>query len=105
MGCGDVYDAYRCATDPEEDNYAVYMQKDETRKAVHVGDRPFGQQSGDVFTSMREDFMQYGQDKVEYLLDRYPVTYKTMDPLCRPKDMTGSDYYFHTSCPYVRSHF
>lgn len=73
IGCDYVYEATQCEYDVEEDNYEIYVQLDQTRKAIHVGNSSFGSQSGAVFGSMVNDFMQYGQENVEFLLDRYPV--------------------------------
>lgn len=73
MGCGYIYEFTMCATPAEEDNYEEYIQYDATRKAIHVGDRPFGAQSGDVYTSMIDDFMRSERDNIEFLLDRYQV--------------------------------
>ena len=74
LGCGYVYEATLCDFPPEEDNYEEFIQDDRTRLAIHVGNLPFGQQSGAVFSSMSSDFMQYGQDNVEFLLEeKYPV--------------------------------
>ena len=44
-----------------------------TKSAIHVGNRPFGTQGGDVFGAMATDFMSYGQANLEYILDRYKV--------------------------------
>ena len=75
MGCPYPYEATICTFPPEDDNYEQYMQHDETRLAIHVGDLPYGQQTNDVFQSMTSDFMQYGQDNVEFLLEeKYPVS-------------------------------
>ena len=62
-----------CSTDPDENNYEEYIQYDDTRRAIHVGDRPFGTQSGDVYNSMIDDFMRSERENVEFLLDRYKV--------------------------------
>ena len=43
------------------------------RKAIHVGDLPFGAQSGDVYYSMNDDFMQSERETIEFLLEKYPV--------------------------------
>lgn len=76
MGCPYYYEITMCTTDPDEDNYAEYIQYDETRKAIHVGGRPFGTQSGDVYNSMIDDFMRSERANVEFLLDRYKVSAK-----------------------------
>ncbi len=71
MGCDYVYEATQCNYDDEEDNYEEYVQRSETRIAIHVGDTGYGTQS--VFSSMRGDFMKSAQEAVEFLLDRMPV--------------------------------
>ncbi len=58
MGCPYVYEATMCENDPEEDNYEEYIEDSETRKAIHVGDTPFGTESGLVFARMEGDFMK-----------------------------------------------
>ena len=73
MGCDYYYDITYCELDPEEDNYFDYMTDDITRKSVHVGNRPFNYQSGDVYTSMIDDFMRSERDNVEFLLNNYRV--------------------------------
>ncbi len=50
-------------------------QRSQTRQAIHVGSIPFGIQGGDVFGAMTGDFMAYGQDNVEYLLNNIRVMY------------------------------
>ena len=71
IGCPYIYDSRTCEKPPEEENYAVYVQTETTRKAIHVGDLCFGCQSGDLFNNMISDLMQSQRDDVEYLLDRY----------------------------------
>ena len=71
IGCPYLYDSRICEFPPEEDNYAIYVQLETTRKAIHVGDLCFGCQSGDVYNSMITDLMQSQRDDIEYLLDRY----------------------------------
>ena len=39
VGCTYVYDARQCRSDPEEDNYEVYVMYNTTRSAMHVGNR------------------------------------------------------------------
>jgi len=73
MGCPYYYDTRICEFPPEEDNYAIYLQYDTTRKAIHVGDLCFNCQSGAVYNSMLDDFMRSQRDDVEYLMDRYDV--------------------------------
>ncbi len=38
MGCTYTLDFTQCYADPEEDNYADYVDLDSTRLAAHVGD-------------------------------------------------------------------
>ena len=71
MGCPYLYDSRTCEYPPEEDNYAVYVQTETTRKAIHVGDLCFGCQSGDLYNNFITDLMQSQRDDVEYLMDRY----------------------------------
>lgn len=40
---------------------------------MHVGNRPFGSQSGDVYYSMNNDFMRSERETIEFLLELYPV--------------------------------
>ncbi len=72
MGCPYVYEATMCENDPEEDNYEEYIEDSETRKAIHVGDTPFGTESGLVFARMEGDFMKPAQEAVEYVLNSIP---------------------------------
>ena len=71
MGCGYYYEITQCNGSPEEDNYSTFVQRDETRKAIHVGDRRFGYQN--VYQSMLDDFMRPERENVEFLFDRYKV--------------------------------
>ena len=58
---------------PEDDNFEVYIQYESTRKAIHVGERPFGAQGNAVYRAMIEDFMKPQREDVEFLLERYKV--------------------------------
>lgn len=71
MGCYYPYDITFCDSPPEEDNYEIFMQRPDVRKALHVGDRPFGVQN--VYGSMVNDFMRPERETIEFLLDRYKV--------------------------------
>lgn len=74
INCPHYYDFTKCENDPETDNYAEYMTLDTTRLAVHAGSLPFGQQSGDVYTSMIPDFMRPQREDIEDLLEDIPVS-------------------------------
>ena len=71
MGCNYYYEITQCEGSPEEDNYSTYVQRSETRKAIHVGSNRFGYQN--VYGSMVNDFMRPERENVEFLLDRYKV--------------------------------
>ena len=96
MGCNYYLDYRQCHEDPEESNYNDFVNMDATRRvrvilyyvvkgftlttmlnnfqAIHVGDVPFGGQSGDVYSALTEDIMKSQRFNVEFLLDRYRVT-------------------------------
>ena len=38
-GCTYIYDLRQCHSDPEEENYEVYVMYNTTRAAIHVGNR------------------------------------------------------------------
>lgn len=79
MGCSYYYEFTMCDTDPEEQNYDEYAQLDQNRLAIHVGDRPFGTQSGDVYQAfIDQDFMRSERDTIEFLLDNYKVTFREL---------------------------
>ncbi len=69
IGCTYAYDFRQCFNDPEEDNYADYVNLDSTRLAIHVGDTPFGSQSGSVYGHLYEDIPQSVKPRVETLLE------------------------------------
>ena len=74
IGCDYVNEATVCATPPEEQNYKEFIQMNQTRLAIHVGNLEFGKQRDALFNSMINDYMQYGQENVEFLLEqKYPV--------------------------------
>lgn len=41
--------------------------------ALHVGNIPFGAQSGSVYSTMIDDFMRSERETIEFLLERYQV--------------------------------
>ena len=45
MGCSNHLDVRNCHNAAEENNYADYVNLETTRKAIHVGDIPFGDQA------------------------------------------------------------
>ena len=73
MGCSYYLDIRQCREDPEENNYNDFVSKESTRKAIHVGDVPFGAQSGAVYNALTEDIMKSQRFNVEFLLEHYPV--------------------------------
>lgn len=73
MGCSYTLGINQCHEFNEENNYEDFVNKETTRKAAHVGDRPFGSQSGAVYDHLREDIFVSQKATVEFLLDRYPV--------------------------------
>lgn len=72
-GCEDYYEINLCQEPVERDNYDEFLNLQTTRKAIHVGDRPFGQQSNAVYDKMANDFMKSEKDVLEFLLDNYRV--------------------------------
>ena len=44
MGCSNHLDVRNCNNPAEENNYADYVNLESTRRAIHVGDIPFGAQ-------------------------------------------------------------
>ena len=74
MGCTYYLDFRQCHEDPEESNYNYFVNMESTRRAIHVGDVPFGAQSGDVYNALIEDIMKSQRFNVEFLLDHYPVS-------------------------------
>merc|ERR1712226_272130 len=72
-GCYDSYEINLCTEPAERGNFDDFVNLQSTRKAIHVGNRPFGQQSGDVYNSMIDDFMRSERDILEFLLDNYKV--------------------------------
>merc|ERR1719216_780336 len=72
-GCFDSYEINLCREPAERKNYEDFLNLQSTRKAIHVGNRPFGEQSGAVYNSMIPDFMRSEKETLEFLLDRYKV--------------------------------
>ena len=68
-GCPHYYDFTRCEDDPETMNFADYMQRDEVRKAVHVGSRPFESQKGDVYNHFLGTYMMSQKQELADLLN------------------------------------
>jgi len=83
-GCSDAYEINLCSEPEERGNFEDFVNLQSTRKAIHVGNRPFGQQSGDVYNSMLDDFMRSERDILEYLLEHYKVLIYdgNMDIIC-----------------------
>ena len=73
MGCPNPYDSRMCNDDPEEYNYEEYVKYPTTRKAIHVGNMPFGEQRDELEWKMRNDRMASQKAELEFLLDRYRV--------------------------------
>ncbi len=75
MGCSYYLDFEVCTTPPEENDYADYVNLDETRLAAHVGDIPFGIESGIVYDRLIGDICRSERETVEALLELYPVMF------------------------------
>ncbi len=58
MGCSNHLDVRECHSPAEDNNYADFVNLDSTRRAAHVGDVPFGAQSGDVYSYLIPDICQ-----------------------------------------------
>ena len=70
MGCDYYYNIQQCDLDPTEDNYEDFCNLESTRQALHVGNLEFPN-SGDVYFSMINVFMDDGREDVEFCLERY----------------------------------
>ena len=83
MGCDYYYDIRLCDFDPAEDNYEDFCNWDSTRQALHVGNSEFPN-SGDVYFSMINVFMDDGRDDVEFCLENYKtlIYNGNMDIIC-----------------------
>ncbi len=75
MGCTYHLDWTECHESEEEGDYAEYVNLDATRMAAHVGDVPFGAQSGQVYNHLIGDFIRSERETVEALLEEYPVMF------------------------------
>ena len=62
--------AFQCDFDPAEDNYEDFCNMESTRQALHVGSLEFPN-SGDVYFSMINVFMDDGREDVEFCLENY----------------------------------
>ena len=56
MGCSNHLDVRNCNNPAEENNYADYVNLESTRRAIHVGDIPFGAQVGAILVQLVTDF-------------------------------------------------
>jgi len=70
MGCDYYYNIQQCETDPTEDNYEDFCNLETTRQALHVGNLEFPN-SGNVYMSMINVFMDDGREDIEFCLERY----------------------------------
>ena len=61
---------FQCDFDPAEDNYEDFCNLESTRQALHVGSLEFPN-SGDVYFSMINVFMDDGREDVEFCLENY----------------------------------
>jgi len=86
MGCSNHLDVRNCNNPAEENNYADYVNLESTRRAIHVGDIPFGAQSGDVYDNLIPDIPKTTRPVVEFLLEYYPVMIYdgAKDIVCHP---------------------
>jgi len=66
------YEISQADYDPSEDDYETFCNLDSTREAIHVGNAEFPN-SGDVYFSMINDFMQSSIHDIEFLLEHYKV--------------------------------
>ena len=70
MDCDYYYNIQQCDLDPTEDNYEDFCNLESTRQALHVGNLEFPN-SGDVYFSMINVFMDDGREDIEFCLERY----------------------------------
>jgi len=70
MGCPYYYNIAICDLDPVEDNYEDFLNWESSRRALHVGNLEFPN-SGDVYFSMINDFMNDGRDDITFCLENY----------------------------------
>ena len=74
MDCNYYLDIRQCKEDPEEANYEDFVNLESTRLAAHVGDIPFGAQSGTVYNKLIADIFVSQKETIEFLLERYQVS-------------------------------
>ena len=72
-GCDNDYEINLCSEPKERYYYEEFVNLKSTRKAIHVGNRPFDKQGGNVFESMSGDFMRSERETLEFLLENYRV--------------------------------
>jgi len=72
MDCGYYYNIALCDFDPAEDNYEDFLNMDSSRQALHVGNLDFPN-SGNVYYSMIDVFMDDGREDIEFCLENYPT--------------------------------
>ena len=70
MGCDYYYNIQLCDFDPAEDNYEDFCNWESTRQALHVGSLEYPN-SGNVYMSMINVFMDDGREDVEFCLENY----------------------------------
>ena len=59
MGCSNHLDVRNCNNPAEENNYADYVNLESTRRAIHVGDIPFGAQVRSIL--VQQELLEYVQ--------------------------------------------
>jgi len=72
MDCGYYYNIALCDFDPAENNYEDFLNMDSSRQALHVGNLDFPN-SGNVYYSMIDVFMDDGREDLEFCLENYPT--------------------------------
>jgi len=70
MDCGYYYNIAFCDFDPAEDNYVDFLNMESSRQALHVGNLEFPN-SGNVYGSMINVFMDDGREDIELCLENY----------------------------------
>merc|ERR1711970_610147 len=70
MDCGYYYNIALCDFDPAEDNYEDFLNWPPSREALHVGTLDFPN-SGNVYYSMLDVFMDDGREDIELCLENY----------------------------------
>ena len=74
MSCSYSYDVTQCHEEAEEKNYEDFASNDATRRAIHVGKRPFLARGDAVYKSMMYDMFQSQKPELEFLLNNYWVS-------------------------------